>query len=112
VAVPNDPVNLQRALWILRDLGLIEIRDSKPIDVTELDVIKNPGGIKIVPLEAAQAPRAIEDRARGYASDLEAAKRYQMLSRDLPIRSQPLLSHLISGKPSSAASRSYSDSRS
>ena len=43
VAVPNDPVNLQRALWVLRDLGLIEIRDSKPIDVTELDVIKNPG---------------------------------------------------------------------
>jgi D-methionine transport system substrate-binding protein len=61
VAVPNDPVNLQRALWILRDLGLIEIRDSKPVDVTELDVIKNPGGIKIVPLEAAQAPRAIDD---------------------------------------------------
>jgi D-methionine transport system substrate-binding protein len=27
VAVPNDPVNLQRALWILRDLGLVEIRD-------------------------------------------------------------------------------------
>jgi D-methionine transport system substrate-binding protein len=61
VAVPNDPVNLQRALWILRDLGLIEIRDSKPVDVTELDVIKNPSGIKIVPLEAAQAPRALDD---------------------------------------------------
>lgn len=61
VAVPNDPVNLQRALWVLRDLGLIEIRDSKPVDVTELDVIKNPGGIKIIPLEAAQAPRALDD---------------------------------------------------
>ncbi|OKO91985.1 methionine-binding protein [Bradyrhizobium sp. NAS80.1] len=61
VAVPNDPVNLQRALWVLRDLGLIEIRDSKPVDVTELDVVKNPGGIKLVPLEAAQAPRALDD---------------------------------------------------
>ena len=61
VAVPNDPVNLQRALWVPRDLGLIEIRDSKPVDVTELDVIKTPGGIKIVPLEAAQAPRALDD---------------------------------------------------
>jgi D-methionine transport system substrate-binding protein len=61
VAVPNDPVNLQRALWVLRDLGLIEIRDSKPVDVTELDVIKNLGGIKIVPLESAQAPRALDD---------------------------------------------------
>jgi D-methionine transport system substrate-binding protein len=61
VAVPNDPVNLQRALRILRDLGLVEIHDSKPVDVTELDVIKNPGGIKILPLETAQAPRAIDD---------------------------------------------------
>src|SRR6266571_9466271 len=61
VAVPNDPVNLQRALWVLRDLGLIAIRDSKPVEVSELDVIKNPGGIKIVPLEAAQAPRALDD---------------------------------------------------
>ena len=61
VAVPNDPVNLQRALWILRDLGLVEIRASKPVDVSELDVIKNTGGIKIVPLEAAQAPRALDD---------------------------------------------------
>jgi D-methionine transport system substrate-binding protein len=61
VAVPNDPVNLQRALWILRDLGLVEIRDSKPVDVSELDVIKNTGGIRIVPLEAAQAPRALDD---------------------------------------------------
>jgi D-methionine transport system substrate-binding protein len=60
VAVPNDPVNLQRALWVLRDFGLVEIRDSEPVDVTELGVIKNPGG-KIVPLESAQAPRALDD---------------------------------------------------
>lgn len=61
IAVPNDPVNLQRALWILRDLGLIEIRESKPVDVTELDVIKNPGRIKLIPLENAQGPRALDD---------------------------------------------------
>ncbi|QDM15571.1 methionine-binding protein [Tardiphaga sp. vice352] len=61
VVVPNDPVNLQRALWILRDLGWIEIKDNNPVDVTELDVIKNPAGIKIVPLENAQAPRALDD---------------------------------------------------
>ena len=61
VAVPNDPVNLQRALKILRDLGWIEIKDNNPVDVTELDVIENPSGIKIVPLENAQAPRALDD---------------------------------------------------
>jgi D-methionine transport system substrate-binding protein len=61
VAVPNDPVNLQRALWILRDLGLIEVRGSKPVDVSELDVIKNPGQIKLVLLENTQGPRALDD---------------------------------------------------
>jgi D-methionine transport system substrate-binding protein len=61
VVVPNDPVNLQRALRILRDLGWIDIKDSNPVDVTELDVVKNPKGIKIVPLENAQAPRALDD---------------------------------------------------
>ncbi len=61
VAVPNDPVNLQRALWILRDLGWIEIRDNNPVDVTELDVVKNPSGIRLIPLENAQGPRALDD---------------------------------------------------
>jgi D-methionine transport system substrate-binding protein len=61
VAVPNDPVNLQRALWILRDLGWIEIRDNNPVDVTELDVVKNPSGIRLVPLENALGPRALDD---------------------------------------------------
>lgn len=31
------------------------------VDVTKLDVIKNPAGIRIVPLENAQAPRALDD---------------------------------------------------
>jgi D-methionine transport system substrate-binding protein len=61
VAVPNDPVNLQRALKILRDIGWIEIKDNSPVDVSELDVVKNSNGIKIVPLENAQAPRALDD---------------------------------------------------
>ena len=51
VAVPNDPVNLQRAAD-LRNLGLISSRQQagRP----ELNVIKNLGGIKIVPLKSAQ----------------------------------------------------------
>ena len=62
VAVPNDPVNLERALKILRELGWIELRPAAdPIDVTELDVTLNPAGIRLVPLENAQAPRALDD---------------------------------------------------
>lgn len=62
VAVPNDPVNLERALKILQRIGWIRIRPNpNPVDVTERDVIANPAGIRIVPLESAQAPRALDD---------------------------------------------------
>ncbi|MGI4860781.1 MAG: MetQ/NlpA family ABC transporter substrate-binding protein [Janthinobacterium lividum] len=62
VAVPNDPVNLERALKILQRIGWIRIRPNQnPVDVTERDVIANPAGIRIVPLESAQAPRALDD---------------------------------------------------
>ncbi|MEH3148359.1 MAG: MetQ/NlpA family ABC transporter substrate-binding protein [Methylobacterium frigidaeris] len=62
VAVPSDPVNLERALKILREAGWIELKpNGNPVDVTELDVIANPKKLRIVPLEAAQAPRALED---------------------------------------------------
>ncbi|MBB3257236.1 D-methionine transport system substrate-binding protein [Paraburkholderia bannensis] len=62
VAVPNDPVNLERALKILQEVGWIRIRENpNPVDVSEHDVIANPAGIRIVPLDTAQAPRALED---------------------------------------------------
>ncbi|PTB19028.1 methionine-binding protein [Trinickia symbiotica] len=62
IAVPNDPVNMERALKILQNIGWIRIRPNpNPVDVTEHDVIANPAGIRIVPLESAQAPRALED---------------------------------------------------
>ncbi|MDR5799981.1 MULTISPECIES: MetQ/NlpA family ABC transporter substrate-binding protein [unclassified Caballeronia] len=62
VAVPNDPVNLERALKILQRIGWIRIRPNpNPVDVTERDVTDNPAGIKLVLLESAQAPRALED---------------------------------------------------
>jgi ABC-type metal ion transport system substrate-binding protein len=54
VAVPNDRQPAARIADPARDLGLIEIRDSKPVDVTEIDVIKNPGGIKTVPASPAR----------------------------------------------------------
>ncbi|POR46916.1 D-methionine transport system substrate-binding protein [Paraburkholderia eburnea] len=62
VAVPNDPVNLERALKILQAVGWIRIRENpNPVDVSEHDVVANPAGIRIVPLDTAQAPRALQD---------------------------------------------------
>lgn len=62
VAVPNDPTNQARALLVLQELGWIRLRDGHdPITVSEKDVAENPKKVKIVPLEAAQLPRSLDD---------------------------------------------------
>lgn len=62
VAVPNDPTNQARALVMLADLGWITLKPGiDPLTASERDVEKNLKQIKIVPLEAAQLPRARSD---------------------------------------------------
>ncbi len=59
--MPNDPVNLARALKVLVDEGLIEVDPNvDPLKVSEKDVTKNPKNIQLKPLESAQLPRATD----------------------------------------------------
>lgn len=61
LALPNDPVNLARALGVLEDEGLIKIDENvDPLKVSEKDVKENPKNIKFQPIEAAQLPRAVD----------------------------------------------------
>jgi D-methionine transport system substrate-binding protein len=62
VAVPNDPTNQARALVVLQELGWVKLRDGyDPLQVSEKDVAVNVKKIKIIPLEAAQLPRSLDD---------------------------------------------------
>lgn len=62
VALPNDPTNQARALVMLDGLGWIRLRPGiDPIRASERDVAANPKGIRLLPLEAAQLPRALLD---------------------------------------------------
>jgi D-methionine transport system substrate-binding protein len=62
VALPNDPTNAARALIILQDIGWIKLQDGiDPIRVSEKDVAVNLKKIKLVPIEAAQLPRSLDD---------------------------------------------------
>lgn len=61
VAIPNDPTNGGRALKLLHKRGLILLADASKLMPTTRDVVKNPHAIKIVELEAAQLPRALDD---------------------------------------------------
>lgn len=62
VALPNDPTNQARALVVLEQLGWIKLRPGvDPVRASERDVAQNIRKIKLVPLEAAQLPRSLQD---------------------------------------------------
>jgi len=61
VAIPNDPTNESRALRLLEKQGLIELKAGKGHLYQASDIIKNPMDLKLVELEAAQLPRALDD---------------------------------------------------
>ncbi|MBU3823551.1 MAG: hypothetical protein H9917_01840 [Candidatus Oceanisphaera merdipullorum] len=62
VAIPNDPSNQARALLMLADLGWITLKaDIDPLKASEMDIVDNNQGIKLILLEAAQLPRARQD---------------------------------------------------
>jgi D-methionine transport system substrate-binding protein len=62
ISVPNDPTNLGRALMFLEELELIDIDDAvDPSRATERDIVDNPMNLEIVPLDAPQIMRAMQD---------------------------------------------------
>lgn len=61
IAIPNDPTNEGRALLLLHEQGFIKLRDPTKLLSTISDIVENPLKLKIIELEAAQLPRALED---------------------------------------------------
>lgn len=61
VAIPNDPSNGGRALLVLADKGIIEVKDKNDIKTTVADITKNPKKLKIQELDAASIPKALPD---------------------------------------------------
>ena len=61
VAVPNDATNEARALLLLQDAGLIELKNPKDINATTKDITSNPKNLKFKELEAAVVPTVIKD---------------------------------------------------
>ena len=61
VSIPNDPTNGGRVLLLLRDKGVIKLKDGMGFKPTVLDVTENPKKLKFIEVDAAQAPRALDD---------------------------------------------------
>jgi D-methionine transport system substrate-binding protein len=58
IAIPNDPVNHDRALLLLARAGLLSVAQS---DDAPLRIAANPKQIQLVELDAAQLPRSLDD---------------------------------------------------
>lgn len=58
VAIPNDPTNEGRALWLLSTEGIIEIADGA---TTPADITDNPRNLEFVEIENATLPQAVPD---------------------------------------------------
>ncbi|RXZ83022.1 hypothetical protein EBB07_08545 [Paenibacillaceae bacterium] len=62
VALPNDPTNQARALVMLEQFGWITLKENyDPLTVSEKDVADNLKKIELLPIEAAQLPRSLDD---------------------------------------------------
>ena len=61
VAIPNDPTNGGRSLMLLEAAGLLKLKDGKGITATPNDLAANPKNLKIIEVESATLPRAMDD---------------------------------------------------
>lgn len=61
VAIPNDPSNGGRALLLMQAKGLVKIKPEAGILPTPGDITENKKNLKIVEVEAAQAPSVLDD---------------------------------------------------
>lgn len=61
IAVPNDVSNMGRALLLLEEAGLITLEDGYDGNGDLNKIVENPKNLEIVPMVAAQTPRALQD---------------------------------------------------
>jgi D-methionine transport system substrate-binding protein len=61
IAFPNDPTNGGRALLLLQDKGVIKLKANVGFKPSVADIADNPKKLKFVEIDAAQAPRVLED---------------------------------------------------
>ncbi len=61
IGIPNDPTNGGRALQVLNANGVLKMKDGVGVNGTPLDIVENPLKVKIVEVEAATLPRALDD---------------------------------------------------
>ena len=91
VGIQNDPSNGNRALLLLQSAGLITLKPDavKNNSATPLDVLTNPKKLKLVPLDAAQLPRSLDDLAIAAINNDYAEKAGLSFAKDALLKEAP-----------------------
>jgi len=91
VGIQNDPSNGNRALLLLQQAGLVTLKPEavRNNTATPLDVVSNPKRLKLVPLDAAQLPRSLDDLALAAINNDYAEKAGLSFVRDAVIKESP-----------------------
>ncbi|KTT16535.1 MetQ/NlpA family ABC transporter substrate-binding protein [Pseudacidovorax intermedius] len=91
VGIQNDPSNGNRALLLLQSAGLLTLKPEavKNNTATPLDVTANPRKLKLVPLDAAQLPRSLDDLTLASINNDYAEKAGLSFVRDAVIKESP-----------------------
>ncbi|WP_058989746.1 MetQ/NlpA family ABC transporter substrate-binding protein [Anaerococcus rubeinfantis] len=63
IAIPNDPTNGARALFLLQSAGLIELEGKEGDAITLDNIKKNPKNLEIIELDASQTARNLTEVA-------------------------------------------------
>ena len=61
IAIPNDPTNGARALFLLQSAGLIEVDGKEGDAITVDDIKENPKNLEIIELDASQTARNLTE---------------------------------------------------
>lgn len=61
VAIPDDPSNSARSLFLLQTAGLIKVNGENGDNITTDDITENPQNLEIITLGSSQTARSLDD---------------------------------------------------
>ena len=89
IAIQNDPTNGGRSLLLLRDAGVIGLREGVGLLPTLRDIVSNLRKLRFIEIDAAQTPRALDDVDAAAVNTNFALSANLNPSRDALLRETP-----------------------
>ncbi len=90
VALPNDPANQARALAMMEKFGWLKLKEgADPITLSEKDIEENLKNVQLLPIEAAQLPRSLDDADYSFINGNFALASGLKLSEALALEETP-----------------------